>query len=171
MALFFFGVPNRGLNIEKLRALVKTQKNEHFINDLGEGSELLRHAHERFLEVVELRSCRIISLFELRDTPSVVVDPSTGHWTRSGEMIRVVARESATYSLPNEAIHMQLGIDADHTNMVKFTDPSDHRYTRVRERLLDCVQSAPSIIESRLTDGGIGGKNEGMCIGNVQIGF
>jgi len=151
--------------------LVKIRKNEHFINDLGEGSELLRLAHERFVEAVELRSCRIISLFELRDTLSVVVDPSTGLWTRSGEMVRVVTRESATYSLPNDAIHMQLGIDADHTNMVKLTDPLDHRYTRVRQRLLYCVRSAPSIIKSRLTDGAIGETNEGMCIGNVQIGF
>ena len=160
IGLFFFGVPNRGLNVENLRTLVKDQKNEHFINDLREGSELLRQAYQRFLQGVELKGCQITSFFELRDTQAVVLRPD-GTWKRSGEMTRVVTKESATFSLPSEAIHMQLGIDADHSNMVKFADNCDHHYIRVRDRLMECVGNAPNIIEARLEGVITGGNHEG----------
>jgi len=141
--------------------LVKHQKNKYFINDLRESSELLWQSYQRFTQCVELKDCQITSCYELRDTQAVVVDP-TGRWTRSGGMIRVVTRESATLALPTEAIHMQIGIDADHSNMVKFTDNCDHHYITVRDRLLDCVGSASGIIEARLASESTGGKHEGM---------
>ncbi|KAI5841718.1 hypothetical protein BZA05DRAFT_344772 [Tricharina praecox] len=147
--LFFFGVPNRGLNIRNLRTLVQDQNNEYFVNDLREGSELLRQAYQRFTQSVQLEGCQITSCYELRDTQAVIVDPRTGRWI-TGEMIRVVTQDSATYALPTDPIHMQLGIDADHLSMVKFTDPFDHRYSIIRERLSQCVAKAPGIVEARV---------------------
>jgi hypothetical protein len=151
-ALFFFGVPNRGLDAWKLRMLVKDQKIEYFINDLREGSELLWQSYQRFIQC-ELKGCQITSCYEEKDTQRFV-DDGSGKWTRSGEMLRIVTRESATFSLPTEAIHMQLGINADHSNMVKFTDRYDPNYTRVRDRLSECVKNAPSILEARLAKEG-----------------
>jgi len=127
---------------------VKSQQNEYFIGDLRVGSDFLRLSHQRFSQVVELKGCQITSFFERRDTQAVVID-HTGYWTRSGEMIRLVTQESATFALPTEAIHMQIGIDADHSNIVKFPDNSDHNYITVRDRLLDCVGKARRIIEAR----------------------
>jgi len=128
---------------------VKDQRNEYFINDLREGSELLWQSYQRFTQCVKLKGCLITSCYELRDTQRVMVDVHTGRWARSGETVRVVTRESATFALPTEPIHMQLGIDADHSNMVKFTDNCDHHYITVRDRLSECVRNAPSIIEAR----------------------
>lgn len=76
--LFFFGVPNRRLNVENLRVSVKDQKNEHFINDLREGSEFLWQPYQRFTQCVELKGCQVTSYDELRDTQSVVIDARTG---------------------------------------------------------------------------------------------
>jgi len=157
-ALLFFGVPNRGINIDNLRTLVKDQKNEHFVHDLREGSELLRHVYQRFLQGFNLHDCEITSFYELRDTRAVVVRGGT--WTRNGAMIRLVTQDSATYSLPTEASHMQIGIDADHSNMVKFTDNCDHHYITVRDRVSQCVGNAPSIIEARLASA-LAERNQG----------
>jgi len=82
-----------------LRTLVKDQKNEYFINDLSVGSEFLRQSYQRFFQGVGLKGYPITSTFELRDTQAVIVRPD-GSWTRSGEKIRVVTQESATYALP-----------------------------------------------------------------------
>ncbi|KAI5842039.1 hypothetical protein BZA05DRAFT_380199 [Tricharina praecox] len=167
-ALFLFGVPHRGLNIKNFRTLVKDQKNEHFIGDLRVGSDFLRLSHQRFSQVVELNSCQVISFFECRDTQAVVIDDRTGCWKRSGEMIRLVTQESATFALRTEATHMQIGIDADHSNIVKFDDNSDHHYSTVRDRLLYCVEKAPRIIESRLESVTIGANFDDSPPGTEQ---
>jgi len=66
-------------------------------------------------------------------------------------MVRLVTQESATWLLPTEAIHMQIPIDADHSNMVKFSDNNDRHYITVRDRLYECVRKAPGIIENPLS--------------------
>jgi len=142
---------------------VKDQKNEYFINDLREGSELLWQSYQRFTQCVKLKGCLITSCYELRDTQRVMVDARTGRWARNGEMVRVVTRESATFALPTEPIHMQLGIDADHSSMVKFADNSDHHYIRVRDRLSECVRNAPSIIEARFAITGTNHEGTQTC--------
>jgi len=48
---------------------------------------------------------------------------------------------------------MQIPIDADHSNMVKFSDRYDPRYITVRDRLYECVKKAPEIIKNRLAIG------------------
>jgi hypothetical protein len=73
-----------------------------------------------------------------------------GCWERNGPMVRMVTSDSATWALPTEAIHMQIPIDADHSNMVKFSDSYDPHYIAVRDRLYECVKKAPGIIENRL---------------------
>jgi len=46
---------------------------------------------------------------------------------------------------------MQIPIDADHSNMVKFSDNNDRHYITVRDRLYECVRKAPRIIENHLS--------------------
>ena len=76
-----------------------------------------------------------------------------GRWEREGPIVRMVTSESATWALPTEAIHMQIPIDADHSNMVKYSDNHDPHYITVKVRLCECVKKAPSIIENRLARG------------------
>jgi len=83
-------------------------------------------------------------------------------------MIRVVTQESATFALPNEAIHQQIAIDANHSDMVKFADNCDHHYITVRERLSECVGNALSIIEARLASAVKEGNHEGTQISDIR---
>jgi len=142
---------------------VKDQKNADFINSLGEGSELLRFTYDYFLRAVdgELKGCQIVSFFENRDTRAVDLRPD-GSWARSGEMIRLVTQESATFALPTEAMHQQIAIDADHSKMVKFTSRYDQSYKIVEGRLSECVKDAPNIIEARLASVVKWREHEGM---------
>jgi hypothetical protein len=167
VGLFFFGVPNRGLDLNSLRTLVRDQKNADFLGNLSEGSEFLRFTYDYFARAVEseLKGCQIVSFYETRDTPAVEALPD-GSWSRSGKMIRVVAQESATYALPDESACQQIAIDADHSNMVKFTDNCDHHYITVRDRLSECVANAPHIIKARLVCTATGGGHEGTSTGS-----
>jgi len=168
VGLFFFGVPNRGLDLNSLRTLVRDQKNADFLGNLSEGSEFLKFAHDYFARAVEteLEGCQIVSFYETKDTPSVEA-LADGSWSRSGKMIRVVAQESATNALPNESVCQQIAIDADHSNMVKFTDDCDHHYIAVRERLSECVANAPRIIKARLACTVGRGGHEGTSIDTI----
>ncbi|KAA8894431.1 hypothetical protein FN846DRAFT_819409 [Sphaerosporella brunnea] len=158
VGIFFFGVPHRGLNNQNISTLVKGQRNSHFINDLREGSALLKEAHEHFLQLC-LSDCQITSFYETRDTRAVVV-LKDGSWDRSGAMVRIVTEESATWALPTEARYMRIPIDADHSDMVKFTDHDDRHYMTVLNRLHECVGKAPGIIENRLANRGKEGEKE-----------
>jgi hypothetical protein len=178
VGIFFFGVPHRGLNNQNISTLVKGQRNSHFINDLREGSALLKEVHEHFLQLC-LSDCQITSFYETKDTRTVVRMPSghrrlssvltlrvmkelkDGNWVRSGPMVRIVTEESATWALPTETRYMRKPIDADHSDMVKFTDESDRHYMTVLDRLHDCVEKAPGILKNRLAKRG---KGENECM-------
>jgi hypothetical protein len=75
VGLFFFGVPNRGLNNKNMLSLVKGKRNKPFVRDLMEGSALLRDLDVAFQCSFkkELASCFVASFFETRDTPTVEV--------------------------------------------------------------------------------------------------
>ena len=78
-------------------------------------------------------------------------------------MIRMVTADSAMWALPKEAIHMQIPIDADHFNMVKFSDNHDPQYITVRDRLCECVKGAPGTIENRVARGASVGEGMWIC--------
>jgi len=64
-------------------------------------------------------------------------------------MIRLVTPESATYGLPSGPMCQQIPIDADHSNMVKFSDVWDRYYMIVRDALAECVRGSPAIVRAR----------------------
>jgi hypothetical protein len=70
VGLFFFGVPNKGLNNENLMSMVKGQRNENLVNDLRVGSPLLQLAYENFLRGFKYNDCWIVSFYETHDTQS-----------------------------------------------------------------------------------------------------
>lgn len=72
-AFVFLGVPNRGLNIEQLTTMVKGQRNELLVMDLGEGSPYLCALHNSFCEFFNFKPTRIISVFETKLSRSVEV--------------------------------------------------------------------------------------------------
>ncbi|KAA8909379.1 hypothetical protein FN846DRAFT_942526 [Sphaerosporella brunnea] len=149
-ALFFFGVPNKGLNNQNLLSMVKGQKNETLIRDLQEDSPLLLGAYENFLRGFTFDDCRITSFYETEDTKTAVQQPD-GTWKRTGPAIRMVSTSSATWVSPNEKVYDQLPIEADHSAMVKFYGPSDEIYRTVKSKIQQAVEKAPGVIKTRLS--------------------
>ncbi|KAA8899102.1 hypothetical protein FN846DRAFT_782513 [Sphaerosporella brunnea] len=153
VGIFLFGVPNRGLNNGYLLSLVKGRKNEALVQNLMESSALLNNLHIAFQRSYKssLKYCFVASFFETRDTNTVELPD--GSWSRSGEPIRVVTRESATGFAPEEEAHNQIAIVADHSKLVQFKGRDDANYLHVRAKLKEMVRRTPKILQMRTGDG------------------
>jgi hypothetical protein len=64
----------------------------------------------------------------------------------------LVEYTSATYAGPNERNYDQLSIDADHSDIVKFDDPSNPYYVVVAERVRKLVVLGPEVLANRLVE-------------------
>lgn len=65
---------------------------------------------------------------------------ANGYWTRSGEPVDVVKKESARFGLPGTSEEI-VSVDANHSTMVKFGSRSDNAY----QDTLKCVLELESI--------------------------
>jgi hypothetical protein len=72
-AIVFFGVPNRGLNIESLTSMVKGQPNEELLRNLDPSSPFLGLLHKMFYDCFALDGSQIVCFYETKKTPTVEV--------------------------------------------------------------------------------------------------
>ncbi|KAL6792985.1 hypothetical protein J3E68DRAFT_451420 [Trichoderma sp. SZMC 28012] len=147
-AVMFFAVPNRGLDNISLMSMVKGQPNEDLVRNLGVESPFLNHLHESFHKRFTLNS-EIICAFETRTTPTVEWNSETKSWERTGPEVMMVPQNSAIYAGPNEKPYDQLPIEADHSEIVKFSDASNSDYIIIQSRIEKWVKRAPAVIRER----------------------
>ncbi|KAA8908942.1 hypothetical protein FN846DRAFT_944125 [Sphaerosporella brunnea] len=146
-SLFFFGVPNKGLNETNLVDLLKGQPNADFVNDLREGSAFLDLAYDSFLRGFTHDDCKITSFYEMQFTKTLVeID---GKWMREGEPVQMVTKDSATWASRTEALPDQVPLEANHSTLVKFSDRHDNKYEVVLGRIREQVVEAAEVIKKR----------------------
>ena len=68
----FFGVPNRGMDIESLRPMVSRQPNESFLINLGRDSELLSMKSEIFRKSFNFEASVVLSFYETEYSPTAI---------------------------------------------------------------------------------------------------
>jgi hypothetical protein len=61
----------------------------------------------------------------------------------------MVGHTSATNTNQNEKIYDRLSIDADHSELVKFSDISNPDYSIIQSRIINLVDNAPGVIKER----------------------
>ncbi|KAJ4859789.1 NACHT domain-containing protein [Trichoderma breve] len=147
-AILLFAVPNRGLDNLSLKSMVKGQPNEDLVRDLGVNSPFLNHLHESFNKRFTLDS-EIICVYETKTTPTVEWNSDTKSWERTGPEVMMVPQNSAIYAGPNEKSYDQLPIEADHSEIVKFSDASNSDYIIIQSRIAKWVKKAPAVIRER----------------------
>lgn len=64
----------------------------------------------------------------------------------------MVSRDSAIWATPKGSEDDIFSINADHSEITKFTDSASHDYLNVRSRILTFVQEAPSVIRKRFEE-------------------
>ena len=61
----------------------------------------------------------------------------------------MVPRNSAIHAGKNEKSYDQLPIDADHSDIAKFNNPSDPGYRIIESRIKHLVDDGPQVIRER----------------------
>ncbi|KAF2181720.1 hypothetical protein K469DRAFT_588829, partial [Zopfia rhizophila CBS 207.26] len=143
-AVMLFGVPNRGLNDSSLVSMVKGQPNEDLVRSLNPSSRFASLLHEMFY-MRFMDDSKIICIYETEETRTVVVSA----WERNGPPVMMVPHTSAIYAGKNEEVYDQLSINADHSGIVKFSDPSNHNYLIIESRITKLAADAHRIIKDR----------------------
>ncbi|KAI0473907.1 hypothetical protein GGR56DRAFT_556080 [Xylariaceae sp. FL0804] len=159
-----FGVPNLGLDNAALLTMTMGQKNEAFARDLGENSQYLQELKRSFSLAIRNRPIRIIAIYELEDSRSVIVSSpvplpfqnpkpaqlskllqkTNGRWARTGPMIRMVSRKSACDCGESAETLVTLESHTNHSGLVKFATPEDLIYQALLVQLVDIAHSVPS---------------------------
>lgn len=68
----FFGVPNQGLNISSLRAMVEDQSNRYFLESLGLESDLLKKQQRKFPEAFGFKDSEIYCFYETLESNTAI---------------------------------------------------------------------------------------------------
>ena len=72
VGMLFFGVPNRGLDIDSLRSIVCNQENRYLLESIGTYSDLLLQQDGQFGPVFDFKDSPIISFFETKSSPTAI---------------------------------------------------------------------------------------------------
>lgn len=147
-AILFFGVPNQGMDIRSLHAMVRGQPNEPFTSYFDRDAGFLHQLINKFRETFYFQDSHIISFFETKASPTAKLD-STGRWSMSGEPAVLVDRHSAKSgrSWEDQRSHLY-PINCTHSDMVKFCEHDDDLGV-ILERLSRFIYMAPAVIKHR----------------------
>ena len=72
VGMLFFGVPNRGIDIESLRSIVCDRMNRYLLESIGQYSDLLLHQDGQFGPVFGFKDSPIVSFFETKSSPTAI---------------------------------------------------------------------------------------------------
>jgi hypothetical protein len=151
-----------GLRNEQLRSMVAGRPSAQLIHDLvvdknSEAPPYLTMLSQRFVQCCKRYHFRIVSFYEQKESPTVVVifvlpNPTTstdiaqevepGVWKRKGPKCLMVTRESATRIGHTDNFFDQHPLDTDHSKMAKFTSPVDVHYQIVISKLKEVVRES-----------------------------
>ncbi|KAI5788686.1 hypothetical protein FPQ18DRAFT_49826 [Pyronema domesticum] len=121
--------------------LVGDQKNSQLLRDLAVGAPLFKVIHQNFAQVFDhMPGVCVISFYEALDS-NAMKENQNGAWKRIGKLSRFVAAEPATYVVPNDYVHNQIALDADHSNMIKYDNAFKDLFIIVLTKLKECVQN------------------------------
>ncbi|OXV10030.1 hypothetical protein Egran_02215 [Elaphomyces granulatus] len=105
-----------------------------------------------FYEKFTFKDSQIICIFETKETATVEWSHKTHAWERTGRAIMMVPRTSTTHAGKFEKSYDQLSIDADHSDLVKFSNPANPDYLIIKSRIKRLVDDAPTVIKKRVAD-------------------
>ena len=147
--ILFFGVPNQGMDISSLLAMVGRQPNLPFLTMLSKDSGNLQGLVERFRTEFDFKDSEIISFYETCASRTARKN-SDGKWSMSGDYAVLVDRYSAKSGRSWEENHLFLQpIGRSHSEMVKFSE-YDELGVIVRNFLIRFARIAPAVIRDRV---------------------
>lgn len=72
VGMLFFGVPNRGMDIESLQSIVCDRQNRYLLESVGQYSDLLLQQDGQFGSTFHFEDSPIVSFFETKSSPTAI---------------------------------------------------------------------------------------------------
>ena len=146
-AIFFFGVPNQGMDIKALYAMVRGQANIQLLAACDKNSSHLQELADQFQAVFDFRDSHVVSFFETEESPTAKL--SEGRWSMTGDPSILVDRYSAKSgrSWEDKLSHLH-PINCRHSEMVKFPE-HDENCEVVLDKAKRVSELAPAVIGAR----------------------
>lgn len=144
VGMLFFGVPNRGMDIESLQAIVCDRQNRYLLESVGQYSDLLLEQDGQFGPIFHFKDSPIVSFYETKSSPTAI--EVNGSWKMAGPKKILVNRFSATHPRLWESDHE--GFNRTHSDLVKFSR-HDVDYERVLYRLREISSKGTATLTSR----------------------
>ncbi|KAF3068713.1 Protein SERAC1 [Trichoderma lentiforme] len=136
--VIFFGVPSQGLDVSDLQVMLQDQPNKDaLVKEISNESPFVRVLEEQFSGISHLQKIKLLWAYETETTPTVItVD---GKYKRSGPGNIFVSPLSATSQRCNFEPGSTIQINANHSNMVKFS-PGSELIDRIAYKLQDMLK-------------------------------
>ena len=138
----FLGTPHRGMHTSTLESRVKAKPPEDLVRDLAPGSLCLRRLNEDFSLISG--DVAILTCYELRETPTVVVHPD-GSWKRTGPKVMMVDKESACLYINNEK---RVPVNENHSDIAKTSEDSEGHYRIVKNWLEEQAVQGQKLVQA-----------------------
>ncbi|KAK4077349.1 uncharacterized protein Triagg1_3681 [Trichoderma aggressivum f. europaeum] len=140
----FFGVPSQGLDVSDLQVMLQGQPNKDaLVKEISDESPFVRVLEEQFSGISHLQKMKLLWAYETETTPTVItVD---GKYKRAGPGTIFVSPSSATSQRCNFEPGSTIQINANHSDMVKFSPGSeliDRIAYKLQEMLEDVITGA-----------------------------
>ena len=90
MGLIFFGVPNRGMDIDSLRAIVGDQPNRYILESIGQCSDVLQDQDIRFGLDFHYKDSPIFSFYETKTSPTALKVSHLSQAIHDAELTRLM---------------------------------------------------------------------------------
>ena len=147
----FFGVPTQGMDVEAIANMVQNLPARYIstLLDQKNGFRLRQRQHDDFCQAFDYEDSKIVQFFELEKSPTVIQDPRTKKWSRSGPLALLVNPASATHGRAWEiGSEYTFSLAGNHSSMIKF--PNDRNdYPTVRSCLQQFTKQAALVIGNR----------------------
>ena len=122
--------------------MVAQESTKELVEELKEGSTLLRNLSERFPDAA--KSIKLVTCRELIETPQT--QERDGQWERKGPPKMMVKETAANLFAVNEE---RIPIQANHSMIAKLSDGPGSAYHAVRDHMSIYANVAPATIERR----------------------
>ncbi|KAL7916222.1 hypothetical protein GGI35DRAFT_473518 [Trichoderma velutinum] len=140
----FFGVPSQGLDVSDLQIMLQGQPNKDaLVKEISNESPFVEVLEEQFSGISHLQKMKLLWAYETETTPTVTM--INGKYQRSGPGTVFVSPLSATSQRCNFDSGSTIQINANHSDMVKFSAGSeliDRIAYKLREMLKDDAEKA-----------------------------
>jgi hypothetical protein len=193
----FFAVPSAGMDVEALATMVGELPARTTLHELDAriGQRLRLRQHLDFCEAFQFEDSVLARFYELHESRTVEkvskhpylltyvrvrciqctrsesnkTQNSSGEWSRTGKLRRLVALSSASLGRPWETgEEFIIGLEGDHSTLVKLPDYCrEKRYDRISDVLEKFLTVANEVIASRfrlLSTSSISHSSEGKLL-------